>query len=61
VYVYTSQAFDDSPDYFAAGPELKDARQVSHTNPFQTQYAWGRAELIEYRGPRGDRLQGALY
>lgn len=45
----------------AAGEtELKAARQVSTTNPFMSDYAWGRAELIEYRNERGARLQGAL-
>jgi dienelactone hydrolase len=60
VYAYTVQAFDDSPDYFAAGPGFKNSRQVSELNPWQSKYAWGRAELIEYRNSRGDRLQGAL-
>ena len=61
VYTWLVQAFDDSPDFFAAGPDLRDARQVSETNPFQGEYAWGRSELIEYRSPAGVRLQGALY
>ncbi len=60
VFLYLSQAFDDSPDFFIAGADLKNARQVSETNPFQSQYAWGRAELIDYQSPQGKRLQGAL-
>jgi dipeptidyl aminopeptidase/acylaminoacyl peptidase len=47
--------------YFAAGADLKNARRVSDTNPFASQFAWGRAELIDYKNSRGDRLQGALY
>ena len=61
VLAYVVQAFDDSPDLFVAGASLKDGRQVTETNPFQKDHAWGRAELVEYTNSRGERLQGALY
>jgi dipeptidyl aminopeptidase/acylaminoacyl peptidase len=61
VYVYAVQAFDDSPDYFLTSAALTEARQVTTTNPFQEKYAWGRAELVEYKTARGERLQGALH
>jgi dipeptidyl aminopeptidase/acylaminoacyl peptidase len=61
VYAYVIEAFDDSPDAFVGGPDLKEARQVTRTNPFQSNYAWGRAELVEYKSDRGERLQGALF
>jgi dipeptidyl aminopeptidase/acylaminoacyl peptidase len=61
VFAYTAEDFDDSPDVFVAGPDLKDAKQATRTNPFQDRYAWGHSETIEYRNERGDRLQGGLY
>lgn len=61
VYSYVVEAFDDSPDAFVGGSDLKEAKQVTKTNPFQSNYAWGRAELVEYKNDRGERLQGALY
>ena len=61
VYAYAAEAFAVSPNYYAAGADLKSARQVTDTNPFAGQYAWGRSELIEYKNPKGERLQGALY
>ena len=61
VYVYQQGAWDESPNYYSAGADLKSARQVSETNPFAAQYAWGKAELIDYKNSHGDRLQGALY
>ena len=61
VFAYVAEAFDDSPDVFVAGPDLKDAKQATRTNPFQERYAWGRSETIEYKNERGDRLQGGLY
>jgi dipeptidyl aminopeptidase/acylaminoacyl peptidase len=61
VYAYLVQGFDDSPDYLAGGPALSDARQVTNTNPFHADYAWGRSSLVEYKNAKGERLQGALY
>ncbi len=61
VYSYTAEAFDVSPNVFAAAPDLKIPRQLTDTNPFANQYAWGHSELIEYKSPKGDRLQGALF
>ncbi len=60
VLVFRQERFDDSPDYFVAGPDLENPRQVTDTNPFQDDYAWGRTELIEYENEWGRRLQGAL-
>jgi Dipeptidyl aminopeptidases/acylaminoacyl-peptidases len=39
---------------------LSDAKQVSHTNAFQSDYAWGKQELMSYANKRGDRLQMML-
>jgi dipeptidyl aminopeptidase/acylaminoacyl peptidase len=61
VYAYVRQAFDVSPDLWVAGPGLRDARRATHTNAFADDYAWGRAELIDFRNTEGDRLQAALY
>ncbi len=61
VYAYVVQGFDDSPDTFVGGPDLADAHQVGATNPFQSDYAWGRSELIDYQNSHGKRLQGALF
>jgi dienelactone hydrolase len=60
VYAYIVQSFTDSPDYFAGTAGLADARQATTTNPFMADYAWGRAELVDYRSERGERLQGVL-
>ena len=61
VYSYSIEDFDDSPDVFIGDAALKDAKQVTKTNPFQSNYAWGRSEVVEYKSERGERLQGALY
>ena len=59
-YAYVSQRWDDSPDFLVAGPDLDNARQVTRTNPFQADFAWGHSELIEYHNEWGRPLQGML-
>jgi dienelactone hydrolase len=61
VYAYVAESFVDSPDVYIGGADLQNPKQVTHTNPFQEQFAWGREELIEYKNDRGERLQGAVY
>lgn len=61
VYDYVVQSFVSSPNAFVGGPDLKDPKQVTKTNPFQSNYAWSHEELIDYKNSHGDRLQGSLY
>ena len=61
VYAYRVEDFEDSPDYFRASAQLADARQVTNTNPFQDDYAWGRSDLVAFRNANGKKLQGALF
>ena len=60
VYSFRRERFDDSPDFFVAGADLSDARQVTRTNPFHDDYAWGRTQLVDYENEWGRPLQGAL-
>ena len=59
-FSFTRERYDDSPDWFVGNGELKNPRQVSATNPFQKDYAWGRAELVNYRTVANLDLQGVL-
>jgi dipeptidyl aminopeptidase/acylaminoacyl peptidase len=61
VYVYASEAFDVPTNYFAADAGLRNPHQVTDADSFASNYAWGKAELIEYKSPKGERLQGALF
>ena len=63
VYTYRVQAADDPPDIFVGGADLAAARQVTTTNAFLSNYAWTRAELVNYTVTRGKQkipLQGVL-
>ncbi len=59
-YAYRMERWDDSPDVFVGGPDLADARQVTATNPQQSEYAWGRTELLHYTTDAGHDLQAIL-
>lgn len=61
VFEYVTETFEESPNVFVGGPELKDAKRLSDTNAFQSKYAWSHSELVEYKSANGTRLQGALY
>lgn len=61
VYEYVRESFEESPGVYVGGPTLADAKCVAATNTFQSNYAWSHSELIEYKSPKGQRLQGALY
>ncbi len=60
-YVYTRQRFDESPNAFVAGADLAQPVARTATNPFQADYAWGRAELMEFTSAIGRPLQAILY
>jgi dipeptidyl aminopeptidase/acylaminoacyl peptidase len=59
-FAFTRERFDDAPDWFIAGASLADGRQVSRLNPFQSDFAWGCTELVDYALPDGTPLQGVL-
>ena len=60
VMLYRVMAFDDPPDYFVAGPDLSDPVQVTEINPFISEVAWGRAELVDFVSEGGRDLQFVL-
>jgi dienelactone hydrolase len=60
VYLLEQQTYEEPPNVFVAGPTLSDAKQVSHIDVFQSDYAWGKQVLMPYTNKRGDRLQMML-
>ena len=60
-YAYAVQDFDDSPDYLVGGGTLSEAKQVTATNPFMSEYAWGRSTVIDYHTASGQPRQAALF
>ncbi|MCC6317360.1 MAG: prolyl oligopeptidase family serine peptidase [Gemmatimonadaceae bacterium] len=59
---WVRERFDEPPNWYVATPgPAGAARRVSDLDPFQADYAWGRAELVEFRSDSGRVLQGVLY
>lgn len=54
------ERWDDSPDVFVTDEDLEGPVQVTRTNPFQDEFAWGRAELLSYTTDAGHDLQAIL-
>ena len=59
-YAFRMERWDDPPDVFVGGAALDDVEQVTQVNPFQGDFAWGRAELLDYTTAAGHDLQGIL-
>ncbi len=55
-----TERWDDAPDIFVGDRRLSGLEQLSRTNPFQDDFAWGRAELIAYTTDAGHDLQAIL-
>ncbi len=60
VYVHTEQRFEEFPNLWVSGPDFAGARRVTDANPQQAEYAWGKAELIEYLNGDGKPLPAVL-
>jgi len=58
---YKSQSFDKSPNLNIAELDFSNSKKVSHTNSFQDEYAWGKAELITFNNAKNKNAQGILY
>ena len=61
VFGFTRERFNDAPDWFVGGPLLRDPRQVTAFNAFQSNYAWGKSELVDFTSATERPLQAALY
>ncbi|HKJ01277.1 MAG TPA: prolyl oligopeptidase family serine peptidase, partial [Longimicrobiales bacterium] len=59
-YALRAERWDDSPDVFVGSASLGDLHQVTATNPFQGDYAWGHSELVSYTTDAGHDLQAIL-
>ncbi len=58
---FTRQSFEESPNVYVAGADLSNAAKKSETNAFQKDYAWGKAELMNFTSAIGRPLQAILY
>lgn len=60
-YAYIRQSYAESPNVFVSDGKLANATRWTETNPFQKDYAWGKAELMDFTSAIGKPLQAILY
>jgi dipeptidyl aminopeptidase/acylaminoacyl peptidase len=62
VYKYGTEDFNKPTEFLVGGPELKDAKQLTHNTPQAALYTWSAGvRLVNYVSDKGDSLQGALF
>lgn len=60
LYVYTKSNYRTSPELYVSNNFIKETKLVS-SNPQQSQYNWGTAELVKWTTPKGYKSEGILY
>ena len=60
VFAFVQQTAEESPNVFVATAGFDAAQQVSHTNAFLADHAWGKQVLMDYANSHGDKLQMML-
>jgi dipeptidyl aminopeptidase/acylaminoacyl peptidase len=58
--VYVVEDAQHPPDVWVAGPELGNARQLTHLNPSLSAVSFGTSQIVSYLGVGGQLLRGAL-
>ena len=58
--VFTLSRFDEFPDLWVSDTTFRDMKKVSDANPQQSEYVWGRSELIDYINADGRKLRAIL-
>src|SRR4029077_17940271 len=59
-FAFIEQSAEESPNVFVTAAGFDAAQQVSHTNTFLADHAWGKQVLMDYTNSRGDKLQMML-
>lgn len=60
VLSYTKETFQSSPNVFVHLMGMQ-AKQLSNTNPQQSNYNWGTAELFKWKAYTGKEAEGIVY
>ncbi|HYK75964.1 MAG TPA: prolyl oligopeptidase family serine peptidase [Daejeonella sp.] len=60
VMIYEKSNFQASPDVYISA-DFKKETKLSATNPQQSNYNWGTAELVKWTTPKGYTSEGVLY
>jgi dipeptidyl aminopeptidase/acylaminoacyl peptidase len=59
-FVFRVESREEAPDLVMTDGRFAGRRLVGESNPFQSEYAWTRSEMVEYLDGEGRRLHGTL-
>ena len=59
-YIIKEEAYDVSPRILYWEKGISEPKLLLETNTHQKKFEWGTSELINYKGPEGQQLQGLL-
>jgi dipeptidyl aminopeptidase/acylaminoacyl peptidase len=59
--IFTESTYEESPRLFVSDIDMKNIKLVGVSNPQQKDYAWGKAELVNFINKNGKKLQGVLH
>jgi len=58
--LYTRESYTEFPDIWISDMAFRKPKKLSHVNPKIEDFAWGKAELVEWNSLDGVPLQGVL-
>ena len=58
--IYIAEDAGHNPDFWISDESLREPQRVTTTNPEFDKYVMGASTLVEWRGPSGERLKGAV-
>ena len=62
VFLYSRETTQEAADYFRADADLSNGKKITDAVQRQKEFLWTKgSKLIDYVGPKGDKLQGVLY
>jgi dipeptidyl aminopeptidase/acylaminoacyl peptidase len=59
-FIYIAEDAGHSPDFWTLDESLRNPRRITAINQEFDRYVMGTSSLIEWQGPNGERLRGAL-
>ncbi len=60
-FMWTENTYVDPPSLMVADGDMSNMKEVVQVNPQQKDYAWGKAELVNFKNVHGKDLQGVLH
>jgi len=60
-FIFTESTYEQSSALYVADKDFASKKLIGTSNPQQKDYAWGKAELVNFTNKNGKDLQGVLH